>query len=248
MGTNDDRRQSVRQKTYADLKGMILSGEVRPSERLSENGLAQRLGVSRTPLREALMKLEKEGLVIGQRNLGYRVADLDIAAVCDLLVVREALDACAAELACAAATDDDMIRIRGIMDELTALHAATDRTTADEARELDLGLEIHGVIAAATRNAALIRVSEQIYQQLRLALWLEVLWVDLGDTAISEHRAITDAIVARDGPRAAAAAREHVRSSLRNMKKVQQVLRHQRGRRGSDGLSEAQESSGGGPQ
>ncbi len=106
---------SLRQKTYDALKDLILTGQLKPAERISESRVAERLGVSRTPMREALMKLEKEGLVVGQRNVGYSVVDIDLNTVRDLLVVREALDAKAAELACTTATEADLDRLREII-------------------------------------------------------------------------------------------------------------------------------------
>ncbi len=225
--------RSVRQKTYDGLKDMILGGRLRPLERLSESRLADLLGVSRTPLREALMKLEEEGLVIGKRNLGYTVVDLDVAAVCNLLVVREALDVCAAELACSVATEDDLQRIRDLIDQMVELSRTKKTKPTDAIRDLELGVRIHEVIAEATRNDALIKLSGQVYQQLRLALWLEVLWVDWHDVGLAEHQAIAEAILARDGAAAAEAARRHVRSSLQNMAKVQEIYDHRRLRSGA---------------
>lgn len=216
--------QSVREKTYRELKSMILSGRLRPSERLSETRLAERLGVSRTPLREALMKLEKEGLVVGQRNIGYTVVDVDLPTVRNLLVVRQALDVCAAELACEVATDEDLGRIGAIIEEMEALNLSTVGNSMDAARVLELGLRIHIVIAEITRNDVLIRVTEQIYGQLQLALLLEILWVDLKDSALEEHQAIASAIRARDKAAAGQAARLHVQQSLENMAKVQELL------------------------
>ncbi len=147
-------RQSVRHTTYDRLKEMILTGRLRPSERLPESRLAERIGVGRTPLREALMKLEEEGLVIGQRNVGYTVVDLNVEAVCDLLVVREALDACAAELACKTATDDDLDAIRDIVAQMAELHKTKKTTPADVARDLELGIRIHKVIVESTQHRA----------------------------------------------------------------------------------------------
>jgi DNA-binding GntR family transcriptional regulator len=224
-----ESRQSVRQDTYERLKGMILTGKLRPAERLSEHRLAERIGVSRTPLREALMKLEQEGLVVGQRNVGYTVVDLDIDAVRDLLVVREALDACAAELACKTATEKDFERIRELIAGMVEIRKGKMSRPVDVARDLELGIKIHKVIAEATRNAALINVTEQIYQRLQLALWLEVLWVDFEDTGLDEHKAIAQAIFARDGAAAAKAARKHVQGSLKNMDKLQEVYRYRSG-------------------
>ena len=221
--------QSVRQRTYQQLKGLILSGRLRPAERLAESTLAKRFGVSRTPLREALMKLEEGGLVVGERNVGYSVAAFDVAGVCDLLRVREALDVCAAELACHRATEEDLARIAAILEQMAALNETAGSFPSDLARKLELGIYIHKVIAEATRNESLLRVSEQIYQQLQLALWLEVLWIDLDGSDLDEHRAIAEAIIARDPSAAAAAAREHVQSSLRNMLKLEELMKHRRG-------------------
>ncbi len=221
--------QSVRQKTYVELKNLILTGSLRPSERVAESRLAELLGVSRTPLREALMKLEKEGLVVGRRNVGYSVADVDLAAVCDMLVVREALDARAAEIACVTATQADLERVRDIINEMTILNEPKTPEPPDAARQLELGLLIHKVIAQITRNEALIRITDQIYDQLQLALLLEVIWIDREDSGLDQHRAIADALFARDPVAAAHAARVHVQSSLKNMTKMQEILKHRQG-------------------
>lgn len=221
-------RHSARLTTYERLKALILTGQLRPTERLSETRLADRLGVSRTPLREALVKLEEEGLVIGQRNVGYTVTDLNVEAVRDLLIVREVLDVCAAELACKTATEEDFARIRKVIAQMREIRRSKRPKPADIARELDLGIKIHVVIAEATRNQALIKMSEQIYQQLQLALWLEVLWVERPDDGLAEHKAIARAILARDSAAAARAARNHVRSSIANMAKVHEIYQYRR--------------------
>jgi len=221
--------QSIRQRTYEQLKDLILTGQLRPAERVAESRLAERLGVSRTPLREALMKLEKEGLVVGQRNVGYSVVAVDLTSVCDMLVVREVLDARAAEIACLTATEADLQSVRDILSEMVALNEPAASAPVDAARQLELGLLIHKMIAQMTRNEALIRISEQIYEQLQLALLLEVLWIDLEDTGLAEHRAIAQAICARDPQAASRAARAHVQSSLKNMTKIQSILKLRQG-------------------
>lgn len=222
---------SVRRRTYEQLKALILSHAVRPAEKLSEIALAKRLGVSRTPLREALMKLEEEGLVTSERNVGYTVADLDIETVCHLLEVRKALDVLAAELACDRASDDDLAAIRDVVRQIGELRK--DDTSAENmARRLELGLEIHRVVVKATGNEALLRATDQIYQQLRLALWMEVLWVELGDSDYEEHRAIAEAIGARDREAAARAAAFHVQSSLENLVRLNEVTKLRRLPRG----------------
>lgn len=217
-------RQSLRQQVYGEMKEMILKGRVRPGERLSESRLSEKLGVSRTPLREALMKLEEEGLVVGQRNLGYVVADFDIKTACDLLHVRAALDACAAELACETATQEDLEEIREIIRQMIAFQDKKRASTANVAHDLDLGLRIHKVIAGATRNEPLIRMTEQVYQQLQMALWLEVLFHEFEKEGLEQHIAIADAVIARDPEAAGKAARAHVMARLSNMTRVREIF------------------------
>jgi DNA-binding GntR family transcriptional regulator len=84
------------------------------------------------------------------------------------------------------------------------------------------------VIVSATRNAALQEMTRRLYEQLRVALWLEVLWLDSWADAVEQHRAIVEAVVARDVPRAVEAAREHVRDSLRNMTRIERLYEERR--------------------
>ena len=220
---------ALRRHAYEALKGMILSSAFHPGERLSEVRLSQLIGVSRTPLREALMLLEAEGLVIGRQNSGYSVVHFEPEAIRNLLVAREGLDAYAAEVACRAATDDDLERLKAVMVEIEGVDRQ-DRASPDTARQLELGLKVHEVIVAITRNPALQDMTRRLYEQLRVALWLEVLWIDSWDDAVEQHREIIEAVVARDVPRAVEAAREHIRDSLRNMARIERLYEERRQR------------------
>ncbi len=216
-------RGMLREKAYRTLKQGILHGQLRRGERLSEARLMREFDIGRTPLREALNRLEREGLVVSQPNSGYSVANLDIDAVCDLLVVREGLDALAAEIAVETATEDDMRRLAAVMEEIEALDRVHERTPEVYARELELGLKVHEVILDMTRNPALREITQRVYDQLRLALWVEVRWIDQWKMAVEEHRAIVTAVMARDAPAAVAAARAHIRSSRQNMQIIRQI-------------------------
>jgi DNA-binding GntR family transcriptional regulator len=213
----------LREKAYRTLKQGILHGQLRRGERLSEARLMREFDIGRTPLREALNRLEREGLVVSQPNSGYSVANLDIDAVCDLLVVREGLDALAAEIAVETATEDDMRRLAAVMAEIEALDRVHERTPEVYAQELELGLKVHEVILDMTRNPALREITQRVYDQLRLALWVEVRWIDQWKMAVEEHRAIVTAVMARDAPAAVAAARAHIRSSRQNMQIIRQI-------------------------
>jgi DNA-binding GntR family transcriptional regulator len=221
---------ALRRHAYEVLKGMILSSAFHPGERLSESRLSQLIDVSRTPLREALMLLEAEGLVVGRQNSGYSVVHFEPQAIRDLLVAREGLDGYVAEIACRTATDEDMARLEAVMAEIEEIDRRKGSAPPDTARQLELGLKVHEVIVSATRNAALQEMTRRLYEQLRAALWLEVLWLDSWADAVEQHRAIVEAVVARDVPRAVEAAREHVRDSLRNMARVERLYEERRRR------------------
>lgn len=221
---------ALRRHAYEALKGMILSSTFHPGERLSEVRLSQMIGVSRTPLREALMLLESEGLVIGRLNSGYCVVHFEPEAIRDLLVAREGLDAYAAEVACRTATDEDLQPLKAVMAEIDEIDQRQDGGPREAARELELGLKVHEVIVAATRNTVLQDMTRRLYEQLRVALWLEVLWLDSWDDGVEQHREIVEAVVARDAPRAVEAAREHIRDSLRNMARVERLYDERRRR------------------
>jgi len=216
-------RGMLREKAYQTLKQGILHGQLRRGERLSEARLMREFDIGRTPLREALNRLEREGLAVSQPNSGYSVANLDVDAVCDLLVVREGLDALAAEIAVETANEDEMRRLAVVMEDIEALDLVHEKTPDVYARELELGLKVHEVILNMTRNEALQEITQRVYDQLRLALWVEVRWIDQWKLAVEEHRAIVTALMARDARAAVAAARAHVRSSRENMQIIRQI-------------------------
>jgi DNA-binding GntR family transcriptional regulator len=221
---------ALRRHAYEALKGMILSSTFHPGERLSEVRLSELIGVSRTPLREALMLLESEGLVTGRQNSGYSVVHFEPEAIRNLLVAREGLDAYVAEIACRTATVEDLERLRAVMAEIEGTGRRSNSTSPDVDRQLALGLKVHEVIVAATQNPPLQEMTRRLYEQLRVALWLEVLWIDSWTEAVEQHREIVEAVAARDVARAVGAAREHVRDSLRNMARIERLYEERRQR------------------
>lgn len=221
---------ALRRHAHEVLKGMILSATFHPGERLSEVRLSQLIGVSRTPLREALMLLEAEGLVVGRQNSGYSVVHFDPGTIHNLLVAREGLDGYVAEVACRMATEEDLGRLRAVMAEIAESDGQEGSASPETARQLELGLKVHEVIVTSTGNPALQEMTRRLYEQLRAALWLEVLWLDSWADAVEQHREIVEAVLARDVPRAVEAAREHVRDSLRNMARVERLYGERRQR------------------
>lgn len=219
---------TLREQAYAALKSLILRGELKPRERLAEADLSRRLGVSRTPLREALTWLERDGLVVGKPHLGYVVIDLDADAILDILDVREVLDAHAAAEAVRRASDRDLARLRSVMARIERLNGREQRKVKDIAEELELGLKIHEVIAEATGNRYLVETLARTYERLQLAIWLEILWIDAWDLTVEEHRSIVDAVCRRDEAAAVEAARTHVRRSRENILRIVEARALQR--------------------
>jgi DNA-binding GntR family transcriptional regulator len=128
------RSKSLHEQVYEAVRTRILSGQVRPGERLVETQLAQELQVSRTPLREALRKLQQEGLLAAEVGGGLRVATLSIQDAIELYDCRLALEGFAIAAACQQATPDQLEAME------TWVLAAEADTTGDPVRLLDVGL------------------------------------------------------------------------------------------------------------
>ena len=195
----------LRDVVFNTLRKAILTGELKPGERLMEIHLANRLGVSRTPIREAIRKLELEGLVIMIPRRGAEVAQITEKSLKDVLEVRRALDALCAELACDRISDEEKERLRqacNAFDHATVTGDATTIAAADVA--------FHDIIVQATGNARLIQLinnmSEQMYRYR-----FEYIKDESGhDNLVNEHRMIYESIIEQDKARAAEAARLHI--------------------------------------
>ncbi|HZT19582.1 MAG TPA: GntR family transcriptional regulator [Dongiaceae bacterium] len=208
---------TLMQSAYASLRAMILTGELQPGARLTEIELALRLRISRTPLREALNRLVRDGLVVHESHRGYSVAEFDLKYLEDAFEVRAILDAYAARLAADRITAEDKEKLRSIVERSTAMAAAEDRSIEDLIEEMELGLEIHRIIARASGNEMLVDTLGQILDRCQYFVWLELLWLDEWATARKEHAAIVAAICAGEGARAAELASTHVRGSKQNI-------------------------------
>lgn len=198
---------------YDALRSMILSGEVKPGARLSERELARRVQVSRTPLREALGRLERDGLAISKPGLGYFAAEFDPALVAELYEFREILELQATRLAARRIGEAGIRELRDIMRQL-ARFERKKKLSMDELREeVHLGLRIHEVIARESGNTLVSDALYQLYDRLRLLTWIDVLWFDAWSVTRREHRELVAAVIARDAERAAKVAQRHVRRS-----------------------------------
>jgi DNA-binding GntR family transcriptional regulator len=193
---------------YERIRAAIRDGTLPPGLRLTEADLAARFGVSRTPVRGAIARLEAEGLLTRDPRRGLAVTRPDHAEVIELFVMREILEGAAARLAAQHATETEI----EAMAELVAGEAAALR---DPDRLRDVNRRLHGLLYLAAHNRYLLRSLEQIAATMSLLPSL-LASQERAEAAHAEHRLLLDALRRRDGEAAEAAARQHVRAAQRH--------------------------------
>jgi DNA-binding GntR family transcriptional regulator len=210
---NDGKKRTLKDSAYASLKTMILTGALQPGERLIEIELAARLKVSRTPLREALNMLGRDGLVDNRPHQGFFVTLFDLKAFEDSFDMREVLDGHAAEKAAELIGAEDKRALQQIILDCETLAAEPERTIESYIEEMQIGLDIHRIIARASGNAVLAETLSKILDRYQYFVWMELLWLDEWAITRKEHAEIVAAICSGDKERAGDLARQHVRGS-----------------------------------
>ena len=196
---------------YIRVRGLILSGELAPGAVLPQAALAQQIGISTTPLREALRRLKQEGLVELDAHRDARVRPLDATEARDLLELRRSLDPLAASLAAQRRTDTDLVDVRAALDGLEALSASPSIA------QLESHHRFHAAIHRASHNELLIGVLD--------GLWVKTdryrrHGLEAGrsdeerDARATEHRMLFEAVRDGDADAAAELMLRHVETSL----------------------------------
>jgi DNA-binding GntR family transcriptional regulator len=192
------------------LRALILTGAYGPDERLVEEQLAERLGVSRTPVRQALTMLEAEGLVEIAPNRGATVCSFSIEDVWDIYDLRAVLEGHAARRAAGKITPGELAIMRELTGEMEGL-AGRFEDHEEEIRTLvGLNQEFHGIIVEASRNRRLQRL---INRTVEIPLMFKAFfWYTPHERVISNHyhRQILEALEKGDADRAEIIMREHV--------------------------------------
>jgi len=202
--------QSLADKAYHAIRGLIVSLELAPGALIDERELIERLGIGRTPVREALRRLAQEQLVEVYPRRGMFVTPVDARALARLSEVRAVLEPEAARLAAERATDADREELALLLSELDA----------GGSELIDLDERIHRAVYRAAHNDLLESTLEQYYV-LALRIWSIGLdrAHELGE-AVAAHRALLEAIHDGDGDRAAATMRAHVENFEQAMHRV----------------------------
>lgn len=193
---------------YQKLFESIENGRLKPGTRLREIELSAWLGASRTPIREALGRLEGEGLIARDPSRGMIVAELDPGLVAELYVMREVLEGTAAGLAARHASDAEIDTLREI--------AQRDREIGDDPARLAKSNRLfHEAMFRCAHNRFLLRSVNSLRQSMVLLGQTTLAVPGRPETARAEHEAIVDAIARHDAEGATAAARAHIRAAYR---------------------------------
>lgn len=203
---SDDSELPQGRAAYRRLLDDIRNGALSPGARLRETDLAERLGISRTPVREAIRQLEADGLVVHLPRQGAAIRSLDHAEVVELYEMRAVLEGTAARLAARAASDIELAELGALNAELSATPAGP------QAREVNR--QFHRSLLDAARNRFLLKSMSALQKTLLILGPTTLADPARAMAAVQEHAAVLAALEARDGAGAEAAMRAHVGAAL----------------------------------
>ncbi|MCR5755921.1 MAG: GntR family transcriptional regulator [Acetatifactor sp.] len=205
MQVSMDEFLPLRDVVFKTLRQAILTGELKPGERLMEIHLANKLGVSRTPIREAIRKLELEGLVTMIPRRGAEVAQITEKSMNDVLEVRRALDALCVELACERITPEEL-------EELKKACIAFEEAvkTKDTRKIAQADVALHDIIVHATGNERLVQLVNNLAEQMYRYRFEYIKDASQHQNLVEEHRIIYESIVNKDQETASREAKIHI--------------------------------------
>lgn len=203
-----DSYQPLREVVCETLREAIVNGVLKPGERLMEIQLAEELGVSRTPVREAIRKLELEGFVIMIPRRGTYVADLSIKDINEVFEVRTALEVLAAGLAAERITEEELEQMERL---LVSIGEYIEKGDLEKIVEVDS--TFHDILYQATRNDRLVQIINNLREQLTRFRSISMAYPGRLKNTLEEHSRLVEALAARDHELAERLATEHMENS-----------------------------------
>lgn len=200
-----DNYKPLRDIVFDAIKDAILNGRLKPGERLMEVQLAEEMGVSRTPVREAIRKLELEGLVVMVPRKGAYVSGLTLKDVAEVFEIRSSLEGLAAALAAERITEEEIKSLDKILSDITKASEKGDTETV-----IKKDMEFHQVLFSASRNERLVQIINNLKEQIdrfRIQSFSNPVRVK---SVLSEHKGIIDAIKQGDTENAEKLAKAHI--------------------------------------
>jgi DNA-binding GntR family transcriptional regulator len=203
-------RSSLPEAAAERLRTLIIEGELAPGARLNERELCERLGVSRTPLREAFRMLASDGLLVQLPNRGAQVVSLSREDVRHAFEVMASLEGLSGELAAARVTEADIADLQGLQDEMEQAHARRDLPNYYR-----INRAIHDRVNAIAGNPILTHTFRTLNARLHALRFRSNLVQAKWDKAVKEHREMVEALAARNGERLRDLLVKHLRNKQR---------------------------------
>lgn len=207
-----DSYQPLREVVCETLRDAVRRGVLKPGERLMEIQLAEELGVSRTPVREAIRKLEMEGYVIMMPRRGTYIADLSIRDINEVFEIRTSLESLASALAADRITEDELEKLQRLLVQI-----GTHIKSGDMESIVRTDTEFHDLLYQASRNTRLVGIISNLREQLTRFRTTSMSFPGRLKATLEEHRKIVEAIAQGDEKAARKAAEHH-------MEKAEQTL------------------------
>lgn len=215
-------KKSINDDVYARLREAILLNRLLPGQKLVDRDLAAQLGVSRTPVRQALGRLAMMGLVEARSRRGYYVAQYTPEQMSDLYEFRKILEVNAARLAAQNADAEHLREFNSILLDLDKIAIGPD----NRAKIVELDFQIHDLIARASGNASLHQASHNLMDKLKCFIWVD--WMssasvaDLDSITVAhrDHQALIRHIIAKDAEGAARLMNAHIDKAQQGLMKM----------------------------
>ncbi len=210
MPAMENNFKTIREVLYERVRGMILSGQYPSGTKLREEELARHFGVSRTPVREALRKLESEGLVLYLSQRGVLVNAISDKDMNEIYTVRAALEGLAARLAASEISDEDVKHLRALQQQMDKAYARHNWTRAAQ-----IHTRFNRALYTAARNSRLLSILSQFNDYIEHSKTRSLSLPGRAEEIRREHQAMIDAIARHDAAAAEAAATLHVENGRR---------------------------------
>lgn len=215
------RRNLLRQEVFNRIKELILANHFRSGERIFDGDLAALLGVSRTPVREALARLCQDGLLEAKDGKGYFVVNVyDTRQIEDLYDLREALEAHAVRRAVERARPQDLEDLASVIAKLESFRGST--VPEQRVEELQEGLRVHEIIARMSGNALLYDTMLRLLTRMRLFFWIEMISENASEAEETrrEHAGLLTHIRSKQPDEAESLIRTHIRRAREQILRV----------------------------
>ncbi|MCH3960352.1 MAG: GntR family transcriptional regulator [Selenomonas sp.] len=217
-----DSYQPLREVVCESLREAIRKGILKPGERIMEIQLAEELGVSRTPVREAIRKLELEGYVVMMPRRGTYVANMSIRDINEIFEIRTALESLSNGLAAEHITDEELEHLQRL---LVIIGGYIKEGNMEKIVETDI--EFHDLMYHAARNQRLVGIISNLRDQLTRFRTLSMSYPGRLEATLDEHKAIVEAIANGDRKLASKAAEKHMENSEKTLLQAMDAMKAQ---------------------